>query len=184
VVGVGLVGVALSVADGGEILLALADAAAELKPSAEPGDLRCVRSLERDQQRVAQRVTVEARACAEPALPAIARHQGARRVPELLELLRRRASRSSTVRRWCERVAMFVLLLSGLRDAAAKPGGRGAQRRGSPWIPTPPKGGRANGAGIEGCGLRGEKAGHNRGGHAGRKEERVARLVGRERDAS
>jgi hypothetical protein len=55
-VGVGLVGVALSVADGGEDpdrLLALADAAAEFESSAESGDLRCVGSLERDQQCVA-----------------------------------------------------------------------------------------------------------------------------------
>ena len=56
-VGVRLLGATLSVADGGEDpdrFLALADAAAEFEPSAESGDLRCVWSLQRDQQRVAQ----------------------------------------------------------------------------------------------------------------------------------
>ena len=87
---VALVGVAAAVADGGEDadrLLALADAAAELEPLAEAGDVGRVRALERDQQRVAQRVAVEARARTQPALPAVAREQGARRLAELVELL-------------------------------------------------------------------------------------------------
>ena len=96
---VALVVVAAAVADGGEDadrLLALAHAAAELEPLAEAGDVGRVRALERDQQRVAQRVAVEARAGAQPALPALAREQGAGRLAELVELLRggeRRAAR-------------------------------------------------------------------------------------------
>src|SRR5919201_1655674 len=68
-----------SVADGSEDpdrLLALAYAAPEFEPLAEPGDMGCVRALERDQERVAERVAVEARACAKPALPAFAGEQG------------------------------------------------------------------------------------------------------------
>ena len=60
---VGLLLVAASVADGGEdadCLLALAYAAAEFEPTAKASDVGCVRTLERDQQRVAQRVAMEA----------------------------------------------------------------------------------------------------------------------------
>ena len=54
--------------------------------AAEAGDVGGVRALEGDQQRVAERVAVEARAGAQPALPALAREQGAGRVAELVEL--------------------------------------------------------------------------------------------------
>ena len=66
VVVVGPLVVALAVADrceDADCLLALADAAAEFQPAAEPGDMRRVRALERDQQRVAQRYLGASRAC-------------------------------------------------------------------------------------------------------------------------
>jgi hypothetical protein len=58
-----LVGVAAFVADGGEDpdpLFAFAHAASEFEPAPEAGDVGRVRALEGDQQRVAQRVAVEA----------------------------------------------------------------------------------------------------------------------------
>lgn len=60
---IGLLGVAAAVADRGEDtngLLALAHTASEFQPAAETGDVRRVRTLEGDQQRVAQRVAMEA----------------------------------------------------------------------------------------------------------------------------
>ena len=88
--GVRLVGVSLSIADWREDpdrLLTLADTAAELEPLAEPGDVRRVGALERDQERIAKRVAVEARACTKPALPTLAGEQSARRLTQLLKLL-------------------------------------------------------------------------------------------------
>jgi len=87
---VGLLVVAASVANRGEDtdrLLALAYTTSEFQPAAETGDVGRVRTLEGDQQGVAQRVAMEARARAKPALPALAREQGARRLPQLVELL-------------------------------------------------------------------------------------------------
>ncbi len=68
-------------------LLALADAAPEFQPAAKAGDMRGVRALDGDQQRVAERVAVEARAGAKPALPAFACEERSRCQLKLFELL-------------------------------------------------------------------------------------------------